>query len=67
MINALTEKEMEDSGTTVLRRVQRILRSEGQWHIRYAPREKNLVAGRMIKLSQSNMEIKSTNVRRTSQ
>ncbi|MBA0677853.1 hypothetical protein Goari_019238 [Gossypium aridum] len=33
-----------DSRITVLRRVQRITRIEGQWWIRYVPREVNLVA-----------------------
>ncbi|MBA0745324.1 hypothetical protein Gogos_007902, partial [Gossypium gossypioides] len=41
---ALTDKEMEDSGVTIPRRVQRIRRFEGQWKIRVVSRETNIIA-----------------------
>ncbi|MBA0812340.1 hypothetical protein Gohar_026315, partial [Gossypium harknessii] len=34
---------MVDSRIIVLRRIQRIMRAEGQWRIRYVPRECNKI------------------------
>ncbi|KAK5829662.1 hypothetical protein PVK06_013455 [Gossypium arboreum] len=42
-----------DSGNTVLRRVKRLLRSKGQWEIKYVPRECNLIADQLAKISLS--------------
>lgn len=50
VVKTLTEKDIKDLGITVLRRVQRLIRFEGQWNITYVPRERNLVAARMTKL-----------------
>ncbi|MBA0551854.1 hypothetical protein Golob_022715 [Gossypium lobatum] len=44
VVRALQGSVTMDSRITVLRRVQRITRIEGQWWIRYVPREVNLVA-----------------------
>ncbi|MBA0788140.1 hypothetical protein Gotri_000191 [Gossypium trilobum] len=51
VVQALTDLGLEDSGITVLRRTQRIIKSEGQWKINHIPREQNLVADRLAKLS----------------
>ncbi|MBA0629566.1 hypothetical protein Godav_024105, partial [Gossypium davidsonii] len=60
VVNALTVKGSEDSGTTLIRRIQRIMNFEGQWEIRYILRECNLIADRLAKLSlawQSSLQI----------
>ncbi|MBA0757404.1 hypothetical protein Gotri_020505 [Gossypium trilobum] len=49
----LTDMDLEDSGITVLRRTLRILHSEGEWRIKHIPRNQNLVADRLAKLSLS--------------
>lgn len=46
----LTGKTMEDTCITILRRTQKIMSFDGQWQIRYIPREKNLVTDRLAKL-----------------
>ncbi|MBA0850454.1 hypothetical protein Goshw_029979 [Gossypium schwendimanii] len=46
----LTGKGLEDLGITILRQVQRIMRSKGQCQVRYVPRGKNLIAGYLAKL-----------------
>ncbi|MBA0602765.1 hypothetical protein Gorai_002934, partial [Gossypium raimondii] len=51
VVQALTDMEMEELGITVLRRTQRIMKSKGQWRIIHIPREHNLVADRLAKLS----------------
>lgn len=50
MIEALTEKNKEDLGITVLKRVHRLMPLEGQWSLKHVPRGKNLLADRMEKL-----------------
>ncbi|MBA0791136.1 hypothetical protein Gohar_015733 [Gossypium harknessii] len=60
VVQALTDNGLEDSGITVLRRVQRIMRSVGQWRIRYIPREDNTIADQLAKLSlawQSSLQV----------
>ncbi|MBA0761038.1 hypothetical protein Gotri_023740, partial [Gossypium trilobum] len=47
----LTDMDLEDSGITVLRRTHRILQSERGWMIKHIPRNQNLVADRLAKLS----------------
>ncbi|MFQ6624568.1 hypothetical protein Gotur_003309 [Gossypium turneri] len=49
----LNDMDLEDSGITVLRRTLRILHSEGEWRIKHIPRNQNLVADRLAKLSLS--------------
>ncbi|MBA0872893.1 hypothetical protein Goshw_022800, partial [Gossypium schwendimanii] len=49
----LNDMDMEDSGITGLRRTLRILYSEGEWRIKHIPRNQNLVADRLAKLSLS--------------
>ncbi|MBA0823672.1 hypothetical protein Goarm_020389, partial [Gossypium armourianum] len=44
-------EELVDSGFTLLRRVKLILRSEGQWEIKYVPRECNLIIDQLIKIN----------------
>ncbi|MBA0561366.1 hypothetical protein Golob_018202, partial [Gossypium lobatum] len=39
------------SGIIIIRRIQRIMRAEGQWRIRYIPRKCNLVTDYLVKLS----------------
>ncbi|MBA0843598.1 hypothetical protein Goarm_000770, partial [Gossypium armourianum] len=46
-------KESVDSDITLLRRVKRFLRSEGQWEIKYVPRECNLIVDQLAKISLS--------------
>ncbi|MBA0817469.1 hypothetical protein Gohar_003616 [Gossypium harknessii] len=46
-------EESMDSGITLLRRVKRILRFEGQWKIKCVPRECNLIANQLAKISLS--------------
>ncbi|MBA0671524.1 hypothetical protein Goklo_028954, partial [Gossypium klotzschianum] len=49
----LSDMDLEDSGITVLRRTLRILHLEGEWRIKHIPRNQNLVADRLAKLSLS--------------
>ncbi|MBA0574654.1 hypothetical protein Golob_001842, partial [Gossypium lobatum] len=55
----LTDLDLEDSGITMLRRTQRIMRAqriiraEGMWKIKHIPRNRNLVVDRLAKLSLS--------------
>ncbi|KAH1121763.1 hypothetical protein J1N35_004923 [Gossypium stocksii] len=49
----LIDVDLEDSRTTMLRRTQRIMQSEGEWKIKHIPRSQNLVADRLAKLSLS--------------
>ncbi|KAK5784249.1 hypothetical protein PVK06_038772 [Gossypium arboreum] len=42
-----------DSGITVLRRIKRLLRSKGQWEIKYVTRECNLISDQLAKISLS--------------
>ncbi|MFQ6660528.1 hypothetical protein Gotur_029014 [Gossypium turneri] len=49
----LSDIDLEDSGITMLRRTHRILQSEGEWRIKHIPRNQNLVADRLAKLSLS--------------
>ncbi|KAK5772033.1 hypothetical protein PVK06_048294 [Gossypium arboreum] len=53
VVRALSMEETVDSGITLLRRVKRILRSEGQWEIMYVPREYNLVADKLANIGLS--------------
>lgn len=53
VVKALTENEMEDSIITVLRRVERLIHSKGNWWIRFVNIEKNLTVDRMAKLSRT--------------
>ncbi|MBA0550679.1 hypothetical protein Golob_021603, partial [Gossypium lobatum] len=46
----LYNKGLEDLGITILRQVQRIMRSKGQCRVRYVPRGKNIIAGYLAKL-----------------
>ncbi|MBA0845182.1 hypothetical protein Goarm_022909, partial [Gossypium armourianum] len=46
-------EESVDSGITLLRRVKRILCFEGQWKIKCVPRECNLIANQLAKISLS--------------
>ncbi|KAH1128836.1 hypothetical protein J1N35_000214 [Gossypium stocksii] len=48
---ALQENLMKNSGITVFRRVRRLMETEGQWCIRYVPRDFNKVADCLAKLS----------------
>lgn len=50
VIEALTNKGMEDSSITVRRMVQITMHSEEQWWIQYVARAKHLAADRMTKL-----------------
>ncbi|MBA0635447.1 hypothetical protein Godav_029182, partial [Gossypium davidsonii] len=49
----LNDMNLEDSGITVLRRTLRIMHSEREWRIKHIPRNQNLVADRLAKLSLS--------------
>ncbi|KAH1032976.1 hypothetical protein J1N35_045150 [Gossypium stocksii] len=51
--NALSSDVTVDSGISVLRRVKRLLRTEGQWNIKYVNRECNLIANHLAKHSLS--------------
>ncbi|KAH1047516.1 hypothetical protein J1N35_038300 [Gossypium stocksii] len=46
-------EEAEDFGITLLRRIKRLLRSEGQWNVKHVPRECNLIADQLAKISLS--------------
>ncbi|KAA3478810.1 Beta-glucosidase 46 [Gossypium australe] len=48
---ALTDMIMEEQGITVLSRTKRIMHSTGQWKVIHIPRDRNLVADRLAKLS----------------
>ncbi|MBA0585485.1 hypothetical protein Gorai_016259 [Gossypium raimondii] len=51
VVRALPDGMLVDAKITVIRRVQRIMRTEGQRIIMYIPREINLVADGLAKLS----------------
>lgn len=51
VFRVLQGNAMTDSGIIVFRRIQWIMKAEGQWRIRYVPRECNLVADCLAKLS----------------
>ncbi|MBA0772534.1 hypothetical protein Gotri_007891 [Gossypium trilobum] len=51
VVRALQDNLMIDSSIIMLRRVRRIIRTEGQWCIRYVPREFNEIADCSTKLS----------------
>ncbi|MBA0834328.1 hypothetical protein Goarm_006690, partial [Gossypium armourianum] len=51
VVRALQDNLMIDSSIIMLRRVRRIIRTEGQWCIRYVPREFNEIADYSTKLS----------------
>lgn len=51
VVRVLHDGAIADSGITVLRRVQRVMRTEGKWRIRYVLRENNLVTDCQAKLS----------------
>ncbi|KAH1115237.1 hypothetical protein J1N35_008615 [Gossypium stocksii] len=53
VVRALSMEETVDFGITLLRRVKRLLRSESQWEIKYVPRECNLIADQLAKISLS--------------
>ncbi|PPR85890.1 hypothetical protein GOBAR_AA34799 [Gossypium barbadense] len=53
VVRALSMEETVDSGITLLRRVKRFLHSEGQWEIKYVPRECNLIADQLAMISLS--------------
>ncbi|MBA0749912.1 hypothetical protein Gogos_003785, partial [Gossypium gossypioides] len=49
----LSDIDLEYSGITMLRRTHHILQIEGEWRIKHIPRNQNLVADRLAKLSLS--------------
>lgn len=49
VVKALSDKKMEDTNITILRRVQRIIYSKGQWRIRVVPRESNMIVDHLAK------------------
>ncbi|MBA0630279.1 hypothetical protein Godav_002394 [Gossypium davidsonii] len=51
VVQALQDDLLEDSGITILKRVQRIMSTERRWLIRHIPREENRVAVCLVKLS----------------
>ncbi|KAK5843088.1 hypothetical protein PVK06_005519 [Gossypium arboreum] len=53
VVRALTMEENVNFDITLLRRVKRVLFSEDQWVIKYVPRECNLIADQLAKISLS--------------
>ncbi|KAK5786060.1 hypothetical protein PVK06_040687 [Gossypium arboreum] len=53
VVRILSMEETEDFGTTLIRRIKRLLHSEGQWEIKHIPRECNLTADQLAKISLS--------------
>ncbi|MFQ6649322.1 hypothetical protein Gotur_022901, partial [Gossypium turneri] len=51
VVRALTMMRSKDSSITLIIRIQRVINSEGQWEIRYIPRECNLSANRLAKFN----------------
>ncbi|MBA0684344.1 hypothetical protein Goari_025936 [Gossypium aridum] len=51
IVQILSDLDLEDSGITVLRNTECIMRAEGMWKIKHIPRNQNLVAARLAKLS----------------
>ncbi|MBA0680522.1 hypothetical protein Goari_012214 [Gossypium aridum] len=59
VVRALTVEWSKDLGITLIRRIQRVMNYEGQWEIIYVPKNCNLSADRLAKLSlawQSNLQ-----------
>ncbi|KAG8473137.1 hypothetical protein CXB51_035140 [Gossypium anomalum] len=53
VVRILFMEETEDFGTTLIRRIKCLLCSEGQWEIKHIPRECNLIADQLAKISLS--------------
>ncbi|KAH1106609.1 hypothetical protein J1N35_010377 [Gossypium stocksii] len=53
MVKVLSSNVASDSGIVVLRRVKRILSTEGLWEIKYVNRDRNLIADQLAKLNLS--------------
>ncbi|KAG8493054.1 hypothetical protein CXB51_010395 [Gossypium anomalum] len=53
VVKALSMEVSVDSSITVLRRVKRLMLSEGQWEIKYIPRECNIITDQLAKISLS--------------
>ncbi|KAG8486120.1 hypothetical protein CXB51_019453 [Gossypium anomalum] len=53
VVKALSMDISVDSGITVLRRIKRLLRSNGQWEFKYITRECNLITDQLAKISLS--------------
>ncbi|KAA3474835.1 GTP cyclohydrolase 1-like [Gossypium australe] len=53
VVRVLSMEDIVDSGTTILRRIKRLLHSEGQWEIKHVPRERNIIADQMAKIGLS--------------
>ncbi|KAA3460126.1 reverse transcriptase [Gossypium australe] len=50
VVRILSTKDMADSGSTLIRRIKRLLLSGNQWEIKHIPRENNLTADQMAKI-----------------
>ncbi|KAH1090779.1 hypothetical protein J1N35_018036 [Gossypium stocksii] len=53
VVKALSMEVSVDSRNTVLRRIKRLLSSEGQWEIKYVPKECNLIIDQLAKIGLS--------------
>ncbi|KAH1113745.1 hypothetical protein J1N35_007123 [Gossypium stocksii] len=53
VVKTLNMEGNVDSGITLLTRIKRTLQSEGQWEVKHVPRECNLVADHLAKISLS--------------
>ncbi|KAH1073835.1 hypothetical protein J1N35_026163 [Gossypium stocksii] len=51
VIQALSNLDLEDSGITLFRRIQCIMRAQEKWRIRHIPRHQNLVLDHLLKFS----------------
>lgn len=49
MAQILSDKQIDDIGIYIVRRVQRILYSDGHWKIKVVPKESNKIADRLAK------------------
>ncbi|KAA3482036.1 RNA-directed DNA polymerase (Reverse transcriptase) [Gossypium australe] len=60
VVQNLLALNTEDSGIALLRRTKRIIQSAGEWNIKYVPRNRNMVADCLAKLSlnwKSNLQV----------
>ncbi|MBA0599870.1 hypothetical protein Gorai_006071 [Gossypium raimondii] len=49
-VNAFQDRQFADSSSSLLRRINQMLRTMDQWNVRHIPREMNQVAGCIAKM-----------------
>ncbi|MBA0676941.1 hypothetical protein Gohar_017456 [Gossypium harknessii] len=56
IVVAISNSKLEESNSTLIKRIQQILANEENWTLRYVPRENNRIADALAKLALLNDE-----------